>query len=213
MARKKLHRIEEATVLPNIIQHDNPNAKTILADFLMQKNNVFLELGCGRGEYTVGLSALFPDAACLGMDIQGERIWHGAKYALEQKKENILFFRGGIEKISEILPPHSIDEIWIPFPDPFPRKKKAKKRLTSPRFLEMYALLLKPNGIVNLKTDNEDLFWYTKETIETFGAKILSTDTDLNAREKNPKESIQTQYEKRFTAEGKKIFLLSFTLN
>ncbi len=213
MARKKLFRIQEATILPNIVQHDNPDAKILVQEFLKKQKKAFLELGCGRGEYTIGLATLYPKVQCIGVDVQGERMWHGAKEGLMKKMENVLFIRTQIGKLLEFMPEHSIDEIWLPFSDPFPRKKKAKKRLTSPTFLKMYKKILKPGGIIHLKTDNENLFLYTKEIIEMTGAKIMQEDTDVQVTEdeKNPL-NIQTQYEKRFRAQGKKIFHVSFTL-
>lgn len=213
MARKKLIRIQEAMGFPNIIHEDMPHPQEGVAEFLRDSKKTFLELGCGRGEYTVGLSGMFPGAKCIGVDIQGERIWHGAKQALEDKNENILFLRTSIGKIAEFIPAHSIDEIWLPFSDPFPRKKNAKKRLTSERFLKMYSQILKPHGIVHVKTDNENLFWYSKESIENFGGKIqeIETDVKITEEEKNPL-NIQTQYEKKFRRQGKKIFHLSFCL-
>ena len=236
MPRKKLTRIQEALTLPNIIQHDDPDAKNYIAEFLDTKEKKFLELGCGRGEYTVGLSALFPQAHCMGVDIQGERIWHGAKYADENKKENIRFFRAPIRFLLDYVPEHSVDEIWIPFPDPFPRKKSARKRLTSPRFLEMYSKILKPNGLVHLKTDNEALYFYSKETVGIYGTQteqcienvyanitsqqkkeviesplfILSTSSNLSAPE--ALTQIHTNFEKKFVRQEKKIFYLRFTL-
>lgn len=229
MARKKLIRIEEAMALPNIIHHEVPEAKESVAEFLVGAKKTFLELGCGRGEYTVGLSELFPKAHCLGVDIQGERIWHGAKHAIETNNDHILFLRGHIGKINEYVPAHSIDEIWIPFPDPFPRKRQAKKRLTSPRFLKMYQEILKPKGVVNLKTDNENLYLYSKETVQTLGLKILETCEDVygstsslrGASVQAPQDKkeviesplfIQTNFEKKFLKQGKKIFYLRFLL-
>lgn len=212
MARKKLIRIQEAMGFENIIHEDMPHPKESVEDFLHGAKKSFLELGCGRGEYTVGLSEMFENAKCIGVDIQGERIWHGARHALETKNKNTLFVRAHIGKITDFIPEHSIDEIWLPFSDPFPRKKNAKKRLTSERFLKMYTKILKPNGVVHVKTDNENLFWYSKETVEHFGAKIheLETDVPVTEDEKNPL-NIQTQYEKRFRSQGKKIFHLSFS--
>ncbi len=211
MARKKLFRIQESTVLENIIQYDDPDAKKIIEDFSKSTEKIILELGCGRGEYTVGLARIFSDGHCIGMDVQGERIWHGAKSALEQKLENVLFLRGHIEQLSEYFAEQSVDQIWIPFPDPFLREKKAKKRLTSPRFLTMYKKILKQNGTVHLKTDNEVLYQFSKETVQNFGAKILLKNEELElSQDPQSPFSIQTQYEKRYRAEGKNIFYLCF---
>lgn len=216
MARKKLSRIQEALTLPNIFQHDDPDAKNYIEEFFDTPKKVLLELGCGRGEYTVGLSALYPTAHCMGVDIQGERIWHGAKFADENKKENIRFFRAPIRFLLDYVPEHSVDEIWIPFPDPFPRKKSARKRLTSPRFLEMYTKILKPGGIVNLKTDNGALYFYSQETVEAFaGATVLEACEDVYKKEVNETSPlfIQTNFEKKFRKLEKKIFYLRFLLS
>ncbi len=237
MPRKKLPRIQETLTMPNVIQHDDPDAKQYIEKFFDTPQKVLLELGCGRGEYTVGLSQLFPDAHCLGVDIQGERIWHGAKYAEEHNNDNIRFFRAPIRFMLDYVPEHSVDEIWIPFPDPFPRKKSARKRLTSPKFLDMYKKILKPGGVINLKTDNELLYFYSKETVETYGAKILQSIENVYAdiTPENKKEVIEsplfvlsaaltnsaapealtrihTNFEKKFVRQEKKIFYLRFSL-
>lgn len=237
MPRKKLPRIQETLTMPNVIQHDDPDAKQYIEKFFDTPQKVLLELGCGRGEYTVGLSQLYPDAHCLGVDIQGERIWHGAKYAEEHNNDNIRFFRAPIRFILDYVPEQSVDEIWVPFPDPFPRKKSARKRLTSPKFLDMYKKILKPGGVINLKTDNELLYFYSKETVEAYGAKILQSIENVYAdiTPENKKEVIEsplfvlsaaltnssapealtrihTNFEKKFVRQEKKIFYLRFTV-
>ena len=220
MARKKLIRIEEAMALPNIIHHDADTVKDIIAEFYAPSKYSFLELGCGRGEYTVGLSEIFPEAKCMGVDIQGERIWHGAKHALDTNNNNMLFLRAHIGQIDEYIPAHAIDEIWIPFPDPFPRKKQIKKRLTSPRFLKMYKKILKSDGVINLKTDNENLYHYSKEVIESLGIIPLIACEDIY-QEMAPKSEeenrtsplfIKTNFERKFLQQGKKIYYLRFQL-
>lgn len=237
MPRKKLPRIQETLTMANVIQHDDPDAKQYIEEFFNTPEKVLLELGCGRGEYTVGLSQLNPNAHCLGVDIQGERIWHGAKYAVENNNDNIRFFRAPIRFILDYVPEHSVDEIWIPFPDPFPRKKSARKRLTSPRFLDMYKKILKPGGVINLKTDNEALYFYSKETVEAYGATVQqfieNVYADITPEYKkeviesplfvlsSPQVSssapealtrIHTNFEKKFVRQEKKIFYLRFTL-
>jgi tRNA (guanine-N7-)-methyltransferase len=129
--------------------------------YFNNNNPITLELACGRGEYTVGLATLFPGRNYIGVDIKGERIWKGSTWAVEQSLKNVAFLRTQILLIENFFEENEADEIWITFPDPRPRKRDIKRRLTSPRYLEMYKKLLKPGGYIRLKTDNTSLYTYT----------------------------------------------------
>lgn len=213
MARSKLEKFEEVRGFSNVYENSNDLelVKKELEKYTANADTI-VELGCGRGEYTVALAEMFPDKNFIGVDIQGERIWHGAKYALENEIKNIRFLRIQIETLSEYLEMNSINEIWITFPDPFPKDKKTKKRLTSPRFLEMYKEILKPGGIINLKTDDEDLFDYSVETAKEFGVNILEATKDIYSKEEvSPVLEIKTRFERKWLKKGKKINYLTFS--
>lgn len=200
MARKKLKRFAELPTFPNVILSS--------AEITGKRT---LELGCGKGEYTLGLARMHPERNFVGIDYQSERLWVGAKRALEEKLPNAAFLRIRIEDIEQHFAPGEVEEIWITFPDPYPRPKQAKHRLTAPAFLEYYQKILLPGGIIHLKTDDEGLFQYTKETIGAAGAKVQMEIADLWAQKNlDSVLQIQTTYEKRHVAAGRKIYYLRF---
>ncbi|PLX25922.1 tRNA (guanosine(46)-N7)-methyltransferase TrmB [Candidatus Parcubacteria bacterium] len=210
MARKKLQRFAEIDKLPNVAQAGDLDIKEKIKKFVTDAPLV-LELACGRGEYTTSMAKLFPDKQFIGIDIQGERIWYGAKEAKEQRLKNVLFLRIQVENLEEYFGKRSIDEIWITFPDPYPRKKQIKKRLTSPRFLQLYKDLLKKEGSVNLKTDDLNLFVYSKESTNDFGTKIIEEIEDIyKKRPKNKLLYIKTYFEKKHIRAKKTINYLKF---
>lgn len=175
------------------------------------QNPIVLELGCGKGEYTVGLSKASPDKNFIGVDIKGARIWKGAKEVDEKCLGNARFLRAEIENIKEFFSPGEVDEIWITFPDP--QMQKARKRLTSTRFLSMYASFLKPEGVVHLKTDSPFLYEYTRRLIEKNGLEVLQITDDLyGSGAADPVSSIKTFYESQWLSRGKSIKLISFKL-
>lgn len=172
-----------------------------------------LELGCGKGEYTVGLAAKFTEKNFIGIDIKGARIWRGAKTARENQFSNVLFLRTRIEFINSFFTEDEADEIWITFPDPFPRQRDEARRLTSPQFLNLYRRFLKDRGIIHLKTDNHQLYLYTLGLAKRNGLEILTYSDDLySGMVENDILSIRTHYENLFLKEGKKINFLSFRL-
>jgi len=176
-------------------------------------NRLVLELGCGKGEYTVGLAARFTDKNFIGIDIKGARIWRGAKTACENKYSNVHFLRTRIEFITSFFAEDEVDEIWITFPDPFPRQRDESRRLTSPQFLNLYRRFLCNMGIVHLKTDNHQLYVYTLGLVKKNGLTIITSTDDLySGQVENEILSIRTQYENLFLKEGKKINYLSFKL-
>ena len=170
-----------------------------------------LELGCGRGEYTVGLAKSERGRNFVGIDIKGARMWTGAKEVEENGIPNAAFLRCEIENIDRFFAPAEVDSLWITFPDP--QMKKSRKRLTSTRFLALYRRILRPGGIVNLKTDSPFLFEYTRRLVELNGFETLRCTDDLyGAGEADPVSSIKTYYEQQWLARGKKIKPISFRL-
>lgn len=181
------------------------------------KNPIVLELGCGKGEYSVGMGEHFPDKNFIGVDIKGNRIWRGAKTAFENKLNNVFFMRTHIDHIDSCFSKNEVDEIWITFPDPQPKERLERKRLTSPMFINRYKKFLKEDGIVHLKTDHEGFFRYTLEEIERSNFKLLESTFDLYGEsidklDKKTKEilSIKTFYEKLWSEKGHNIHYLKF---
>ena len=178
------------------------------------KNNnpVVLELACGKGEYTVNLAVLFPDKNFIGVDYKGNRIWRGAKTALEDGVNNVAFLRIQIENLVDYFTTGEIDEIWITFPDPQPQLSREKKRLTSPRFLNMYRQILRPGAYINLKTDNDGFHAYPVSQIEESKLTLHIRTEDLYHSEfADDVLSIKTYYEKKYLKHNKNINYLKFS--
>ncbi len=174
---------------------------------------VLLELGCGKGEYTLGLAAMHPGKNFIGVDIKGARIWKGAKTANERSMKNVAFLRTRIEFVESFFGEAEIEEIWITFPDPQLKKRRNKKRLTGPRFLNHYRAFLKDRGIVHLKTDNDVLFQYTLQLARHNELEIVAETNNLyHSVFLDDIRSIQTTYEKQFLAEGTSINYIAFRL-
>lgn len=222
MGKNKLRRFAENETFQNLFQ---PTMQEVLNhDFHLKggwrekyfKNNnpIVLELGCGKGEYSVGMAQMFPEKNFIGSDIKGARLWRGAKTATVDKLGNVAFIRTKIEQIESFFATNEVDEIWITFPDPQPREKKSKKRLSSSRFLNRYVKFLKPNGIIHLKTDSQSLHKYTKALIELNNLKVNVCTNDLYATVKNdPILGIKTHYEQLFMDKGFPITYINFQLN
>jgi len=230
MSKGKLEKFAEVGTFPNVFQLPGlfNSADFNLKgkwheEYFKNKNPLILELGCGKGEYTVGLAEKFPDKNFIGIDIKGARLWRGSKTAYENKMNNVAFIRTRIDHIEKVFAPDEVDEIWITFPDPQPQKTRERKRLTSPVFLKRYSSILKPNGIINLKTDNLPLYEYSKEVALQQGHEIYAATDDLyksiekgeDAYINNNAELLQikTYYEKMFLVQGLKINYLSFKLS
>ncbi len=179
------------------------------------ENPIVLELACGRGEYTVALAQQFPQRNFIGVDIKGNRLWRGAKTALEIHLTNAAFLRTRIEVIEHFFGPDEVDEIWITFPDPFPRPSKQNRRLTSSFFLDKYRSILRPGGLVHLKHDDPDFFRFTIDTIASHPAYcLIYADDDIYAKPLPwPELGIRTRYESMHLAEGKTIKYVRFQLN
>lgn len=170
-------------------------------------NPITVELACGRGEYTVGLAARFPDKNFIGVDIKGERIWKGSTLALEQGLQNAAFLRTQIQLLDSFFEPGEIADLWLIFPDPRPRKRDVKRRLTNPMFLTLYRRLLRPGGYIRLKTDNAGLYEYTLETVSTMAGvhNLAHTDDLYNSSLQSECYDIRTNYEEKFALQGERI--------
>jgi tRNA (guanine-N7-)-methyltransferase len=178
-------------------------------DFFINKKPLILELGCGKGEYVVGLAQLHPDNNYIGIDIKGARMWKGAKFALENGLNNVGFLRTNIELTDRFFAPAEVSEIWLTFPDP--QMKKTRKRLTSTRFIELYRKFLTPGGVVHLKTDSNFQYRYTLEMIKANNFTIVSHFDNIYANTNIPQElQIKTYYEKQWIARGLTIKYVSF---
>lgn len=170
-----------------------------------------LELGCGRGEYTVALARSEKERNFVGIDIKGARMWTGAKTVEQEQIPNAAFLRCEIENIDHFFAPAEVDEIWITFPDP--QMKKSRKRLTSTRFLNLYRRILRPDGVINLKTDSPFLYEYTRRLVELNGFDVIRATDDLyGSGMADPVSAIKTYYEQQWLSRGKKIKLISFRL-
>jgi len=182
-------------------------------ELFKNKNPIVLELGCGKGEYTTGLASRFPENNYIGIDIKGARMWRGAKTANEQKLPNVAFLRTRIEFINSFFSTDEVDEIWITFPDPHPGGRNSNKRLTSPWYLNSYRLFLKDKGLIHLKTDNTELYNFTKTVVNYNNLETILSTNDLYSEKIDNILSIRTHYERIFLDTGLKINYLSFRLD
>lgn len=211
MAQKKLQRFADIKTFANVLEYPQ-NMQGEWASFFKNSNPVVLELACGRGEYTVGLSKLTPHNNHIGIDIKGNRIYIGAKKCLEEKINNAAFLRTQIELLPTYFKTGEVDEIWITFPDPQLRTSKAKKRLTHPRFLRLYQQILKPDGVLHLKTDSPKLYQFTKQVIDMYQLTVVEDCNDVHTKNSSDALKIKTHYEALDIAQSNKIFYLKFKL-
>ncbi len=212
MAQKKLLRFAQIKAFENVFEKPNDMQGKWLQHF-RNDNPISLELACGRGEYTIGLAALHPNQNFIGVDIKGNRMYIGAKKALDNSLKNAAFLRAEIEMIPDYFSEAEVDEIWITFPDPQLRISKAKKRLTHPRFLRKYLQILKPNAAIHLKTDSPNLYHFTKKVIDMYGLQLLASNADVYSSNDVTEElKIKTHYESLDIAGSKKIHYLKFCL-
>lgn len=220
MAHRKLERFAELETFPNAVFMPYAQAaankfplKGNWSDgFFKNDNPLVLELGCGKGEYTLDLAARYPSRNFIGVDIKGNRIWKGAKTAFVNGISNAGFLRTRIDFIEKAFAPSEVSEIWITFPDP--QKEKERKRLTHPMFLERYRKILRPEGLLHLKTDSRPLYDYTRSVLEKVNGNILDATSDLYAGN-TVREDVcgtQTFYEKIYLSKGSPIHYLKFTL-
>ncbi|GAA4386396.1 tRNA (guanosine(46)-N7)-methyltransferase TrmB [Hymenobacter koreensis] len=219
MGRVKLKRFADNAQRTDIVEPGKATFGNLIgrwkSDFFRNDHPITIEIGCGKGEYTVGLAARYPERNFLGLDIKGERMHRGSVLAEEQGLTNVGFLRVQAEKLLEHFGPGELDEIWITFPDPRPRLGDTKRRLTSPRFLELYRQVLRPGGMVHLKTDSDSLFEYSVELLQERQASNLVVTYDLyQTPELLPHaHDIQTTYERKYRERGVPIKYLHFTLS
>ena len=226
--RNKLQKFAELLSFPNVFENFDPKVPGLAGEngipvemkgkwaesYFKNDHPITLELACGRGEYTLGLAQRYPKRNFIGVDIKGARIWKGASIALEKQLPNVAFLRTRIEQIALFFEPGEIAEIWITFPDPFLRKSKANRRLTSARFLKEYRKILPPAGIVHLKTDEPRLYEFTLEVLaEDPNVVLRYHNEDIYAQELViPELELKTYYEKMHLEAGKKIKYVQFEL-
>ncbi len=217
MGKNKLQRFAENETFDHLFQHTNydvRNDKFPLKGkwketFFKNENDIILEVGCGKGEYSIALAQQFPQKNFIGIDRKGARLWRGCKDVVEQNLKNVAFIRSKIEDIEYFFAENEVSEIWITFPDPQP--KKSNRRLTSPKFIEKYKKILKSNSFIHLKTDSRLLYKYTIETAFNEDWKIIENIESIYKQSENPLlKEIQTFYEKKWLAENSIISYLKF---
>jgi len=222
-SKNKLKRFIQNESFSNVIQpkrqellSKNFNYKGNWNSLYFKNNNpIIIELGCGRGEYTVNLAKLNPDKNYIGIDIKGARFWRGAKTSIDEKLDNVVFLRTQIELINLVFGKDEVDEIWLTFPDPQIKYQRTKHRLTNPFFINLYKKILKNKGIVHLKTDSEFLHGYTLGILKSFSINLIFSNHDIYKNNNAPDEviNIKTHYEKLFLESNKNISYLSFTFH
>ncbi|MDT0648531.1 tRNA (guanosine(46)-N7)-methyltransferase TrmB [Autumnicola edwardsiae] len=220
-SKNKLKRFRENEKFSNVIQPSRENLtdaefewKGRWNEFFKNDKPIILELGCGKGEYSVGLAQQNPNANFIGIDIKGARFWRGAKTAQEENLHNVAFLRTQIELITHVFAENEVSEIWITFPDPQIKYKRTKHRLTNSEFLQKYKQILKDDGFVNLKTDSEFMHGYTLGLLHGEGHEVIYSHHDIYKNEYSPKEvrEIQTFYEKQYLEKGKPITYIQFKI-
>ena len=211
MARTKHKRIAEARNFPNVFLLLSEKDTDLLKEHFNQNKLLTLEIGCGHGDYSVELARKFPDRNFIGIDIKGARIHSGAIRAIEEKLNNVSFIIGRAEKLSGIIRPNSVEEIYIPFPDPHVRRTSQYRRLISPNFLDIYKDFLTEKGVIHFKTDNEGLYEYGLKVITEYGCEILYQTEDFYGKDENDLQSqIKTRYEEHYMKDGRKIRYIRF---
>jgi len=211
MAQKKLQRFADIKTFSNVLEYPK-DMQGKWHEFFKNDHPIVLELACGRGEYTVGLSTIYPGKNFIGVDIKGNRIYIGAKKCLEKDIKNAAFLRTQIAMLPTYFKADEIKEIWITFPDPQLRTSKARKRLTHPAFLRLYNQILSPGGILHLKTDSPDLYRFTKKVIELYRLHLIEDCDDVYAQDQDEALSIKTHYEALNIAGSNRVYYLKFSL-
>lgn len=211
MTRTKLRRLSKVKDLPNVFSLQSSDAKEAIQNYFKSNNLFTIEIGCGHGDYSIELAQKFPRRNFIGVDIKGARVFHGAMKALDEKLENVAFILGKAEKLNEIFQPKSVEEIFIPFPDPHVRRASQCKRLISPVLLRIYKGLLIDSGLLHFKTDNKGLYDYALKTISDFGCEILYSTEHLYENDVvNFSSDILSSYEKHYIKKGRKIKYICF---
>lgn len=213
MSRSKNSRFKEFARFKNTVSYTDADCAKRMRSITAMAEDSVLELAAGTAAYTNALARISPGKVFIALDIQGERLWKGANAALDQGLENAFFFRVDIARVSEFIPPESISEIWITFPDPYPKDRHAKRRLTSALFLKRYAQILRPGGVLHLKTDDLGLFEFSVEQILSVGGRILKEVRDVDSLGvEDPVRSVITLFEQKHRSRGKPIMYLQFVL-
>jgi len=222
-SKNKLKRFKENETFANVFQpkRDELVSGTFSlkghwnSSFFKNDNPLVLELGCGKGEYSIGLAKKYPNKNFIGIDIKGARFWRGAKTAVEESISNVAFLRTQIELIEFAFAKDEVDEIWITFPDPQIKYKRTKHRMTNIEFLKRYKKILKPDGIMNLKTDSEFMHGYTLGLLHGAGHEVLYANHNVYKQEGSPEEviGIQTFYEQQYLEQNKPITYIRFKIN
>ncbi len=214
MPRRKHIKLAEVRTFENVFDYKDEKVEERIINYLGSNKPVTLELGCGQADYSINLAKLYPERNFIGVDRKAARLWNASKNAMKEGLKNVAFLIAYIEKLHEVFHQIKADEIWITFPDPYPRRSSMKKRLVHPRFLDVYRNILLPDSKIYLKTDDATLFDYTLKVIED--EKLIlhkATDDLYNSFQLAEEEKIQTKYEKQHLAEGKKIKLVCFSFN
>ena len=207
MSRRKLEKYRFSHAAENVIERGKPLYSTIKGNwketYFRNNNPITLELACGKGEYSIGLSQKFPGRNFIGIDIKGDRLARGSKIATQLNLFNVAFLRSSIQYLEEFFEEDEVDEIWLVHPDPQLREREEKKRLTNHRFLAQYAYYLKAGGMLHIKTDSLPLYNYTMETLPVSNFKILGSTTDLyQSGLHEHHHGISTHYERAFVSKG-----------
>ena len=217
MSRNKLVRFAQNEVNPNVVQEGKPIFEQVKGQWntlqFAVNQPLVVELACGRGEFTLGLGRQYPNQNFIGVDIKGSRIWKGSSTATAEGIHNVAFLRIQIQQLQDFFAPNEISELWITFPDPFPRDGDEKRRLTSPKFLEMYKQLVKAGGLIHFKTDNTGLYEYTELVLSArLDCQIRNNTSDFYESElRDAHYGIKTRYEKIFSDKGEKIKYIQFS--
>ena len=211
MAQKKLQRFADIKTFANVLEYPE-NMQGEWASFFKNPNPIVLELACGRGEYTVGLSRLIKERNFIGVDVKGNRIYIGAKKCLDEQLNNAAFVRTQINMLPKYFAAGEVSEIWITFPDPQLRTSKADKRLTHPQFLRLYQQVLQVDGNLHLKTDSPKLYAFTKRVIELYQLILIEDSDDVYAQNPSAELQLKTHYEALDIAQSNKIYYLKFRL-
>ncbi len=221
-SKNKLKRFKENDTFGNVFQ---PTREEVVTDqfplkgkwnqdYFKNSHPIVLELGCGKGEYSVGLAEKYPNKNFIGIDLKGARFWRGAKTAVETGLKNVAFIRTQIELINHIFNENEVDEIWITFPDPQIKYKRTKHRMTNSEFLKLYKKVLKTEGVINLKTDSEFMHGYTLGLLHGEGHEVIYSNHNVYVNEGSPEEvtGLQTFYEKQYLEINKAITYIRFKI-
>lgn len=218
MTRRKLDFFQHCETADNVLQAPKPLYRAVKGhwreDFFHNAHPLVVELACGKGEYTVGLASVFPEKNFVGVDVKGDRLARGSRRAMQQGLCNVGFLRTMIQQLDDFFAENEVSELWVTFPDPRPRTRDERRRLTHPRFLHLYARLLAPGGWFHFKTDNAALFAYTLDTLRAFGCHDLTATDDLYGSPLNADHhGIKTHFEALFYEKGHRIHYLRCRLN